>query len=194
LFERQIVIQAPLIEKSRGGIVSWGTLKHQIEKLSKKDPTAYISTMIDYYGMYANHQFPGWSESLKLVDKSTRLDYLESKMLEDIDIRLRNRFIPYIQLHEFEGLLFSDKTVFLQLFSEMIRDASLLHATFAEYSSNPELINDSVESAPSKRLERIMPDYHKVNDGNLLAELIGIDCIRTKCLHFHNWISNIENP
>jgi hypothetical protein len=191
--EREIFIETPPIKRSKGGIVPWEPLKRQIEQALKEDPTAYITTMIDYYGMYASHLFPGWSESLKIANRNARLDYLEKSMLEDIDIRCRPRFIPYIQLHEFEGLLFSDETVFLQLFSEMIRDANLLHATFAEHSSNPELINDNVESAPSKRLERIISEYHKVDHGKLLAESIGIDCIRTKCPHFHSWISNLES-
>jgi hypothetical protein len=191
--DRQIFIENPLIKRSHGGIVPWEALKHQIEQALKGDPTAYITTMIDYYGMYASHLFPGWSESLKIANRNARLDYLEKSMLEDIDIRFRNRFIPYIQLHEFEGLLFSDEAVFTQQFSEKIRDPHLLRETFAEHASNPELINDSIENAPSKRLERIISEYHKVDHGKLLAESIGIDCIRTKCPHFHSWISTLES-
>jgi hypothetical protein len=194
LLERQIFIQPLPIEKSHGGIVSWGALKRQIENQLKGDPSAYITTMIDYYGIHASHQFPLWLESLKIVNRSTRLDFLEARMLEDIDVHLRHRFIPYIQLHEFEGLLFSDEAVFLQQFSaESIRDANLLHATFAEYADNPELINDNVENAPSKRLNRIIADYSKVRHGNLLAISLGIDRIMSKCPRFHDWISTLEN-
>jgi hypothetical protein len=193
-WERQIFIQSLLIEKSRGGIVAWGALKRQIENQLKGDPSAYITTMIDYYGIHASHQFPFWSESLKMMNRSVRLSYLEDQMRQDIEARLRNRFIPYIQLHEFEGLLFSDETVFAEQFSvEEIRDTNLLRETFAEHADNPELINDSVESAPSERLERIIANYNKMDHNMQLAESLGIDCIMSKCPRFRDWISTLEN-
>ena len=67
--------------------------------------------LIDYYGIKHSHNFPGWQEALNIEEKYTRMDFLFGKMKEDLPIHLQNRFIPYIQLHEFEGLLFSDVSV-----------------------------------------------------------------------------------
>jgi hypothetical protein len=71
----------------------------------------------------------------------------------EINEDLRYRFIPYIQLHEFEGLLFTDINVFRKNFmSHEFRDRSGFEGIFDQYA-NPEDINDSTTTAPSKRLE-----------------------------------------
>ena len=45
-----IYLDAPLVKKSNGGIVSWQNIKRQIEMhLHEKD--AYVSMLIDYYGI-----------------------------------------------------------------------------------------------------------------------------------------------
>ena len=109
-----IYIQAPLIKHSNGGVVRWSLLKKQIELTLKEDSTAIVSMLIDYYGLYKKYQFPKWDESLNIPKKSERMDFLENAMSMDIDENLRHRFIPYIQLHEFEGLLFCDVEIFKQ--------------------------------------------------------------------------------
>ena len=67
-----------------------------------------------------------------------------------------------------------------------------LENTFTEYS-NPEMINNNKETAPSKRLSRIIKGYHKIVYGNILAEEIGLTNIRNKSPRFNNWINTIEN-
>jgi len=111
--KRNIHIQAPLIKRSMGGIVKWGILKKEIETyLREKD--VFVTMLIDYYGLYSKYHFPGWDESLKIMDKNYRMDFLEDAMQNDIKESVRHRFIPYLQLHEFEGLLFNDINVFYE--------------------------------------------------------------------------------
>ena len=59
--------------------------------------------------------------------------------------------------------------------------------------SNPEEINDNPDSSPSKRIQRIFPEYNKVFYGSLIAQRIGIEKIREKCGHFDEWLSKLEN-
>lgn len=191
--KQQIYVQSPLIKHSNGGIVRWDVLKKQIENHLKQDKTAYVTLLIDYYGLYQKYEFPGWEESLSIPDKSSRLDFLEQKMAEAIEESLRYRFIPYMQLHEFEGILFNNLEVFDLLFNEdEIQAREELEAVFKEFD-NPEMINNSPDNAPSKRLKRIIKGYNKIVYGNILAEEIGLTGIRSKCPRFDGWITRINN-
>ena len=128
--KHNIYVEAPVIKHSHGGIVPWATIKKQI----------------------LNHLQEG--------DKTERIHFLIDRMAKDISEQYRFRFIPYIQLHEFEGLLFSDVSAFLNSFEESEFDYAELQAT-AEAFQSPELINNSPETAPSKRLIAAIPDYKR---------------------------------
>lgn len=187
-----IIVQSPLIKKSNGGIVAWHHLKRQIETHLKEDPTAYVTTLIDYYGTHDKHSFPGWANRLPIIDKSNRMTFLETEMHTDIDDALNYRFIPYIQLHEFEGLLFNDASIFQQQIpaEELLNFVELQNTINS--NPNPELINDSRHTAPSKRLGRLIFGYNKPVYGSLLAQAIGLVRIRSKCPRFNTWISRLE--
>ncbi len=183
-------IETPKIKKSQGGIVPWTYLKKQIE-LHLKDSSVYVTTLIDYYGIYSHHKFPGWEEAQKIVNKNERIAFVEKAMLEDIEDSVRNRFIPYIQLHEFEGLLFSDISVIEDNFDDNeFNDHNYLLETISTFD-NPEDINDGINTAPSKRLKRIIKDYSKIVYGSLIAQEIGLDKIRDKCPRFNDWIETL---
>lgn len=189
---KNIYIQSPLIKASRGGIVKWSKLKEQIETHLKAEPTAYVTTFIDYYGMYDKYQFPQWDEAHTIVDLNKRMEALEQGMLDDIEPALRHRFIPYLQLHEFEGLLFTDINIIKnQIPKEDIVGMQELEKTFADYD-NPEMINNNRTTSPSHRLMRIIKGYNKVVYGDILSEAIGLERIRAKSPRFNNWLLRIE--
>ena len=186
-----IYIGTPLIKKSRGGIVPWTTLKTQIEThLREKD--CFVTTLIDYYGIADRFNFPAWEEAKTIQDKAQRLDFLEDAMLQDINPGLRARFIAYYQLHEFEGLLFNNLSSFEETFeASEFKDKKELIRILENYS-NPEMINDQLETAPSKRLENLIEGYNKIVYGSILAENIGITRLREKSPRFDKWISTLE--
>lgn len=102
--------------------------------------------------------------------------------------------IPYIQRHEFEALLFSD----VEYFGELIdgwdeRTRQRLHAVQSAFD-NPEDINASPETAPSRRLLDILPagSYRKTLHGPLIAESIGLPRIRQRCPRFDRWMTMLE--
>ncbi|HVX00448.1 MAG TPA: DUF4276 family protein [Candidatus Babeliaceae bacterium] len=190
---RNIYLQTPLNKASRGGIIKWQRLKSQIETHLKAEQDAYVTTFIDYYGMHAKHQFPGWEEAHAIPDKIRRIDCLEKAMLKGVDSQFQHRFIPYLQLHEFEGLLFSDIAIIKRLVPpEDLVGIGELEATFAEYP-NPEMINNNKATSPSHRLERIIRGYNKVVYGDIISEAIGLERIRMKSPRFNNWIARLEN-
>ena len=85
------------------------------------------------------------------------MDLLESAMHKNVDVKVRNRFIPYLQLQEFEGLLFNDIEIFYDQIpkNELIGIAELKQT----FKDDPEMINDNPETSPSHRLKRINARY-----------------------------------
>ena len=190
--ERNILLQCPLIKKSGGGIVEWLLLKKQIETHLKQDQTAIVTLFIDFYGIKDKHQFPSWDDSKIVSDKNNRMNLLEDGMKNSIEPSLAFRFIPYLQLHEFEGLLFNNIDVFLrEISAEDILDKDELEQTIIDHP-NPELLNDTPQNAPSYRLLRLINGYNKVVYGAILAKSIGLSAIRDKCPRFNHWISTLE--
>ncbi len=189
---KEIYTPCPLIKKSRGGIVPWKTLKSQIQYHLRESNTI-VTTLIDYYGIPDSYDFPGWQESKRIADKTKRMEFLEDKMLEDIDTNLSPCFVPYFQLHEFEGLLFNNLEAFESTFEpeEFIDKKELIHI-LSQYQ-NPELMNDNPATAPSKRLEKLIKGYKKVVYGSMLAENIGLYNLRKKSPRFNNWLDRLEN-
>ena len=188
-----IYLNAPLIKRSHGGIVPWPSLQQQINIHLRTERNAYVTTMIDYYGITSKHNFPLWEESRKEPDVYKRIELLERGMKEGLDEGLRSRFIPYIQLHEFEGLLFSNVDVYDRVIpqGDLIGKEELLQTAAA--FDNPELINNSPETSPSHRVERIVKGYDKVVYGNYLAESIGLNKMRERCPRFNDWIDTLAN-
>jgi len=90
-------------------------------------------------------------------------------------------FFPYIELHEFEAMLFSDITKMKEAYFEY--DLTALKE-YAKMQSNPELINDGAETAPSKRIINCIKCFDKANIGVDVLMKIGIENIAKKCRHF----------
>ncbi|KPA11291.1 hypothetical protein MHK_008496, partial [Candidatus Magnetomorum sp. HK-1] len=104
------------------------------------------------------------------------------------------RFIPYIQLHEFETLLLSAPEIFFYAFPKFSNQIGRLQEMTKQYKTL-EHINDKKETAPSKRIIKEIPEYAdlKTTAGPLIAKQIGLKVMRKKCLHFNNWINILES-
>lgn len=128
------------------------------------------------------------SKTYKLVS------FLENLFFEDIntETECENKFIPYLQLHEFEGLLFSDIEKIHEVMKVNTDKRSEL-VKISEKFNNPELINQGSDTAPSKRLIKLYSTYDKVTSGSIIAQKIGLNEIRKKCSHFNSWLKKIEN-
>lgn len=176
----------------RGGGRNYAPMKDDILRSLKEDSNsdAFFTTMIDLYAIHPD--FPGLAESEKLrQDPLQRVEFLEQRFAEDIG---DSRFIPYIQLHEYEAYLFSDPTCFEYLDAGRTKEIEALQDIASQYQT-PELINDGQQTAPSKRIIAQFPDYGKAKSafGPQLAERIGLQVIRSKCSHFDKWLSRLES-
>jgi hypothetical protein len=101
-----------------------------------------------------------------------------------------DRFLPFVMMHEFEALLFSDCTRFGAGICrpDLVAAFQAIRAAFA----SPEEIDDSPISAPSKRVEALVAGYEKPFLGVLAVLEIGLDAIREQCPHFRSWVERLE--
>jgi hypothetical protein len=106
------------------------------------------------------------------------------------DLRADVRFLPYLQLHEYEGLLFSDPAAFASGIG-LHHLATQFQAIRSAFPT-PEDINDDPNTAPSKRALGAHPSYQKVLDGTLAAQAVGITRMRQECPHFRAWVEQLE--
>jgi hypothetical protein len=178
--------------KTRGGIVKYEKLKREIIGRLNHDrkPEARFTTMIDLYRL--PEDFPRFEEAQQKSDPYEKVAFLETGLLNDIK---DPRFMPYIQLHEFEALLLTDPTKFSGFFVEQEYEKNIEKlVAMTQGFDGPELINDGAETAPSKRIEKVIPGYKKVKKdaGTLIAQGIGLEKIREKCHHFNEWLSKLE--
>lgn len=160
-----------------GGDVSVERVVKEIRELLPKFD--HVTTLYDFYGF-----------KRRLVGES--VDDLEHRIARAIDSR---NFTPYVQLHEFEALLFSGVGVLTRLFASESADAELV--AIASAVASPELINDGANTAPSKRLNLIFSThlqrrYRKVVFGRMIAAEIGLEQIRMRCPRFSDWLRGLQ--
>lgn len=169
----------------KGGDVKYDRLKFNIDKLLKRETDILVTTFIDFFRLKTD--FPNFEEAQQIQNKIQRVDFLEQALAEAID---NSRFIPYIQLHEFEGLLFASKDGFE--FLPEIKEASLNSLLFAvNEKENPEELNDGELTVPSKRLQLLIPGYRKTFHGPLIAEINQIDVLLARCSRFKTWVATL---
>jgi hypothetical protein len=182
----------PILLGRTGGRPNYPRVKRDLVVLLKQDSGAYCTTMLDLYGL--GDGFPGTPVPANGTgrDKALHIELaMKTDISEALDIRRPDiRFVPYLQVHEYEGLLFSDPAAF----ASGIGHAEISPAFNGIRSQfpTPEDINDSPNNAPSKRVLRAYPSYRKPVDGTLAAKAVGIDRMRQECPHFQEWIQSLE--
>jgi hypothetical protein len=170
----------------KGGVTNYDKVKPQLIQQCREKHTAYVTTMFDLYALPNN--FPGKEDptyqTLRIGHQ--KASYLEQALAADIGER---NFIPNLMVHEFEAILFSDVAHF-----SFWTDESTVNRlkSIADDYPTPEDINDSPQTAPSKRILQLMPEYDKVVQGTVIAGDIGLDQIRAKCSHFGGWVQKLE--
>jgi hypothetical protein len=181
----------------RGGIRGWDSVKRDIVRHLLQDRTVFSTTMVDYYALpqSGNGAWPGRAEAARraIGEKAATV---EEALHADIQIEMGgdvfpDRFIPFVMIHEFEGLLFSDCSAFSRAIGKPEIEPALQNVR--EAFATPEEINDSPDTCPSRRVLKILPNYEKPLMGTLGIIGIGLDRIRQECPHFNEWLVRLEN-
>jgi len=186
------------LRQRRGGIRPWPSVKADIINHLREDPDCVATTMVDYYALPQGHPggWPGRAESKNQSSIKKKAFRVQDAVHKDLVAEMGGgfdpkRFVPFVVMHEFEGLLFSDCTAFSHSIGRSDLEVSL--RKIREEFSTPEEINDSPETAPSKRVEDLIPGYQKPILGVLAVLEIGLSRIRQECPHFDAWVKNLES-
>lgn len=180
-------------QEARGGAVSFDRLKFYARNTLRQSPDAALTTFLDLYAL--DTSFPASVEARALPTLEARLARLHQALHEAIVdyVGCRpERFIPYIQPHEFEGLLFSAPAELARIEPEWAGSITELAQVRALFES-PEHINNGYETKPSRRLEVLLrPGYKKVRHGPLAAERMTLPVIEGECAHFRGWMAQLR--
>lgn len=178
LQSRDIYVTPILLGRARrrvqgGGNVTINQLAREIRHL-QHDFDA-VTSLVDFYGFKGKSRLP------------------PDDLLQAIGVEIGQsdeRFVfPYIQMHEFEGLLFSDVDTFERVIpGAPIADLRSIRAAF----DTPEDINDDPNTAPSKRIRQLIPTYRKRLHGPGVALETGLEEIRRECPRFDAWVGRLE--
>ena len=166
----------PLLLGQSGGSVSLSRVGKDLNRLARSFDR--VTTLYDFYG------FKGKSVA------ETK-DSLEQKILDSVAKPLRDRILPYIQMYEFEGLLFSSP----EAMKTTIQEDGVqgwAQGVLNGFGGNPEAINDSRQTAPSKRLSS-RTGYMKTVHGPGIAKETGLDVLRQTCAGFDSWLKRLES-
>lgn len=169
-------------KNKKGGNVAFDYLKNDIERVAATR-NVLITTFLDFFRLPTD--FPGYTTD------SLKIEQIEEAVRENISSIIdRAKFLPYIQRHEIEALMYTNMDGFNYVVDKE-ESLNKLKEIINQYA-NPEDINSGSETAPSKRLMKIFP-YQKTTDGEIILEALPIDDIRSKCPRFNEWLENLEN-
>lgn len=176
-----------------GRIPKYSKFKNDIENWIKADrgrTNSWYTTFVDLYAFPKDSLSPYTTGIQAITSPYQKVTALEIAIAQEIN---HSNFIPYIQLHEFEALLLVDPERLITMYPEEQTGITRLKRDIA--NMNPEEINESPKTAPSKRIVQYLPNYErqKAQVGPLVAEDIGLNLLRQKCPHFNEWITKLEN-
>ncbi len=144
-----------------------------------------VTSFVDFYG-FAKKGSMGVRQMERRIDDAVGVKIQDSTGGN----RPKQRVFAYVQMHEFEGLLFSDVSAFHEVLALPEGAMEKLHSIRS--GKKPEDINDGAQTAPSKQIEAIIPKYQKRVNGPRIALAIGLEKIRQECPRFNRWVTQLE--
>jgi hypothetical protein len=168
----------------KGGLSHWPKLERELRLLLHDSSTTVLTTMLDYYA------FP--SDAPGMTDRPHgsphhRIRHVESALAKTIGAE---RFLPNLVLHEIEAWVLADCGRLGEVMGDPAPAAEL--ERIVRLGSGPELVNDGVGTAPSKRIMNAYPRYRKTVDGPLVIQDAGLGSIRGSCPHADDWLHKVE--
>jgi hypothetical protein len=176
----------------KGGDVRFSRAKRDIGNHLKQRPDTFVTLMMDYYGI---KEWPGLAESKQQREHYKKAEVINRATAKEVQALFPEqnrecRFIPYVSMHETEALYFGDPVVIAETLKIDIAEIEKILRGCGE----PEAINDCYETAPSKRLSKLIrKKFRKTTMGIAIAKRIGIPRMRERCPLFNNWIDRMEN-
>lgn len=183
----RIMTSQTATQKFKGGLVNFAHLERDVSKLLASDQRRYVGCMVDLYKL--PNTAPGYEAAAEQNDAYAKARTLQNSWTAHF---ANPRFIPYVQLHEFEALLYANPDAALAVTGHTAL-ATKMHEALAQVGGNPELVNQTPAGAPSKRLLAAFSGYEKVVHGVQIAQEVGLHVMREKCTHFAAWYAQLAS-
>lgn len=185
-------------KKSVGGISNFNQVKNDLNaccqeaSVNSKFEVYWYTTMLDFYGLPSD--FPAYLSAIQKTDHYESVAEIEQAMKADLSFC--PHLIPYIQLHEFEALVFCGLEYLQNEYPRRKKEIQELSRVLESHEGNPELINHGANTAPSKRIlqaiEKKKTDhYNKPKMGVEVTKSVGIDRLMERCPHFKDWVEKL---
>jgi hypothetical protein len=170
----------------KGGFVNFAHLERDVSRLLASDQKRYVGCMVDLYRL--PNSVPGYMQCNAQANGYAKVNLLHQIWFNHFQ---SPRFIPFVQLHEFEALLYADPQA-AQFVTGSNAAMTAMTQALVQVGGNPELVNQTPDGAPSKRLLAAFPGYEKVVHGVQIAQHVGIQNIQQKCAHFKTWYDKLS--
>ncbi len=173
----------------RGGLLSkFAPTFQDMRDWLKQDQSAEarFSLMVDLYSL--PHDFPGYDAGMAQAAGTKQAIALEKSLADELGDA---RFIPYLQVHEFECVVLADPCAScgaLRVPESAARIAMRRMCRLCDagrYQSWPPF-------ASERRIKQRIPAYDENVAGPLLAGDIGLSTLRQTCPHFGEWLRRLE--
>lgn len=176
----------------KGSVGEYDRAWREMIKMLRQDRLLYVTTMFDFYAM--PNSWPGRENAANAPFKDKKR-IVEAAIAEDVCERMGRsfdpqRFLPYIQMHEFEALLYAVPSAFDLEFPN--RGYSMKIRKIRDQFNTPEEIDDDPSNAPSKRIVSEIGHYKKRLHGINIARRIGVEAMKSACPFFADWLNSLE--
>lgn len=193
-FHLQLILQpvvlktrrAPGFPANKGGNIPYARIKKELLGLLSDTSAIGVTTMYDFYAL--PRDFPGYND-LPQEGSTQKVTHLEARLASDVQQR---HFHPYLQIHEFEALLFTAPEQIVVWLNGTEKQQLALNRIRQAFP-NPEEIDDDPHTSPANRIRSLFPGYQKEIAGALIAMDIGLDKMRMTCPHFAAWVTWLES-
>jgi len=191
----QLYLEAILLTTKRakngmkfgGGVTSFAKIERDIKRLIHGSGDALVTTLIDYYGLPKD--FPGMIAVDRHASALASVIHLEDALAKHFSYP--KNFLPFLFLHEFEALLFSNVDVLPEILT--MPEKSDAFSAIRHAFTTPEDINNHPNTAPSKRILKLFPSYRKTLHGPHAVKRIGLATIQAECPHFAAWMNQLRS-
>ena len=183
-----------LHKRRRGRIPQGGMLNtfgHALDDMKRwmkedKSPQARFTMMVDLYSL--PNDFPGYNAGMERSTGREQAAALQTSLYAKIG---DDRFIPYLQVHEYEALVLVDPQRIASIYDVPEAQIKALQEACGGYDT-PEDINHGQHTHPKYRIQQQVREYDENVAGPLIAKDIGLPTLRVRCPHFGEWLSTLE--
>lgn len=174
----------------------FATVRRELKALLCQEPGSTVTMLFDYYGLRDDWPGLGNAKGKRPQEIPAIIEpAIAAAVVEEMGTGFnQDRFIPYVQLHEVESLLFAGPGEMAEIFQRSELEGEFTR--IVQECGGCEMINDDPETAPSKRIIGLFPRYKKGSSVNAhayrIAQHIGLERMRQSCPHFNEWLSKLE--